>query len=124
MYSHKILSGLTAVTMTAALFPFCGSLSTDAALNAEEVTEFKALPGNGLTACLAGSVLRGGSYKYINETIRIPSQLQEQANRLAEEGKTPLLFAKDEMPLGIIAVADVIKEDGPEAIRQLRNMGQ
>lgn len=88
-----------------------------------EVTDFEALPGNGVSALYNGEKLIGGSLKYINEIVSVPQTLQEQANKLAKEGKTPLLFAEDEKLIGIIAVADTIKEDSPEAIRQLKAMG-
>ena len=89
-------------------------------IEAREVTDFKALPGNGLSAVLEGAVLKGGNSRFITE---IPKELAEKAQALAEEGKTPLLFSRDDEMLGIIAVADVIKEDSPEAVRQLQNMG-
>lgn len=88
-----------------------------------EVTDFAALPGNGVSALYNGKKLIGGSLKYINEIVSVPQTLQDQANKLAQEGKTPLLFAEDEKLIGIIAVADTIKEDSPEAIRQLKAMG-
>ncbi len=88
-----------------------------------EVTDFQALPGNGLTAVLNGAVLMGGSLKYISSQAEISAEAKAKAEALAEAGKTPLLFAKDGQLLGIIAVADVIKEDSPQAIRELQNMG-
>ena len=84
---------------------------------------FEALPGNGLTAVYEGSTLLGGSYKFINSRAAIGTDMKNQAEKLSEEGKTPLFFAKDGELAGMIAVADVIKEDSPEAIRQLQNMG-
>ena len=92
-------------------------------LTAEEAEQFKALPGSGLTASLDGAVLFGGSYKFISERVRVPDDAKEQAERLSEEGKTPLLFARDGELCGIIAVADVIKADSPQAIKEMRNMG-
>ena len=88
-----------------------------------EVTDFQALPGNGLTAVLDGAVLMGGSLKYISSQTVLPAEVKAQAEALADSGKTPLLFAKDGELLGIIAVADVIKEDSPQAIKELQNMG-
>ena len=88
-----------------------------------EVSNFEALPGNGLTAELNGSTLLGGSTKFISSKVTIPPELEQSAVSLAEGGKTPLLFAAGDKLLGIIAVADTIKEDSPEAITQLRNMG-
>lgn len=92
-------------------------------LTAEEAEQFKALPGSGLTASIDGAVLFGGSYKFISERVRVPDDAKEQSERLSEEGKTPLLFARDGELCGIIAVADVIKADSPQAIKEMRNMG-
>ena len=89
----------------------------------EEVSNFKALAGNGLTAILKGATLCGGNLEYISTKSTIPEQLKAKAEALSEEGKTPLFFARDKRFLGIIAVADVIKEDSPQAIRELQNMG-
>ena len=89
----------------------------------QEVTDFEALPGNGLTAKLSGRSLTGGSLKFIGEKTAIPDKLQEAAEALAQQGKTPLLFMSDMRLAGIIAVADTIKADSPKAIRELRNMG-
>ena len=88
------------------------------------ITDFTALPGNGLSGRTEGSSLLGGSYTFIREKIEENGEkLQQQAEQLAKQGKTPLLFAKDEKLLGMIAVADVIKEDSPQAIAELQNMG-
>ncbi len=91
--------------------------------NAPEVRDFQALPGNGLSGRLEGSLLAGGSLSYIRREAEVPLQMQRAAERFAGEGKTPLLFAKDGRLLGILAVADVIKEDSAEAVRQLQHMG-
>ncbi len=88
-----------------------------------EVTDFQAMPGNGLTACLAGSVLHGGNLDYISRHARVADGVRTQAEALAEEGKTPLYFCQDGRLLGVIAVADAMKADSPEAIRQLKQMG-
>ena len=88
-----------------------------------EVENFKALAGNGLTAFVNGSKLTGGSLKFIGNLVEVPDDIRQKAEKLAEEGKTPLLFAEENTLLGIIAVADVIKEDSPEAVRELHNMG-
>jgi len=88
-----------------------------------EVERFEALPGNGLTASLSGRTLTGGSMKYIESRVPVHSDMKKQAESLAEQGKTPLMFARDNQLLGVIAVADVIKQDSPEAIRELKNMG-
>ena len=92
-------------------------------LEACEVTRFQALPGNGLSAVLEGKTLLGGSMKFIGGQVSVPAGLKAKAEQLAENGKTPLLFASDGKLLGIIAVADVIKEDSPRAVRELQNMG-
>ena len=92
-------------------------------LTAGAVEQFKALPGNGLTASLDGAVLLGGSYKFISEQIPVPDEIKAQSERLSEEGKTPLFFTCDGELCGIIAVADTLKEDSPGAIKELRNMG-
>ena len=92
-------------------------------LSAPEITDFQALPGNGLTATSEGQVLLGGSMKYIKSQVTVPASLSHQAEQLAENGKTPLLFARNGKLLGIIAVADVIKPDSPQAVRELQNMG-
>ena len=89
----------------------------------EEVTGFQALPGNGLSAVLGNDTLTGGSMKFISSQTRVPSDLQAKAEALAEQGKTPLLFTRNGKLLGIIAVADVIKEDSPRAVKELQNMG-
>ena len=88
-----------------------------------EVTDFQSLPGNGLTAMLKETTLSGGSLKFITTVAEVPDALAQEADRLAEEGKTPLFFALDGKLLGIIAVADVIKEEAPQAVRELKNMG-
>ena len=92
-------------------------------LAAGEVEQFKALPGNGLTAFLDGAVLLGGSYKFISEQIPVPDEIKGKSERLSEEGKTPLFFTCDGELCGIIAVADIIKEDSPQAIKEMQNMG-
>ena len=88
-----------------------------------ELEGFKALPGNGLTALLEGKTLLGGSGKYMRSRCAIPAALEQQAERLAGQGKTPLFFALDGKLLGILAVADVIKEDSARAVKELQNMG-
>ena len=89
----------------------------------EEVTDFTALPGNGLRAKFDGEMLVGGSFKFIKGQMMISDNLQKRSEVLAEEGKTPLFFGKSGKLLGIIAVADVIKEDSPQAVKELQNMG-
>ena len=92
-------------------------------LTVSETADFRALPGNGLTATLNGETLLGGSLAFISTQTDVPQTLRDKAEALAEEGKTPLLFAKGGKLAGVIAVADVIKEDSPAAIAALRNMG-
>ena len=97
-------------------------------LTAQEVTDFKALPGNGLTAKLDGKILAGGKLDFIKEMQKeIPTfagtTMEEKAETLAESGKTPLFFTFDGKILGIIAVADTIKDDSPQAIKELQEMG-
>ena len=88
-----------------------------------EVKEFHAVAGLGVCARYNQSELLGGSFAYISGKIFVPQEMRELAEKLAEEGKTPLLFAKDNVLLGMLAVADVLKEDAPEAIRRLQKMG-
>ena len=92
-------------------------------LTAPEVSDFHALPGNGLCAVLNNETLIGGSMKFVSSQVTVPAALSQKAEKLAMEGKTPLLFARNQKLVGIIAVADVIKEDSPQAIRELQNMG-
>ena len=87
------------------------------------VEDFRALPGNGLTAMLAGVPVYGGSMDFISGKVSVPESVREQANTLAEQGKTPLFFAKGDALLGVIAVADAIKEESPQAVRELQGMG-
>lgn len=89
----------------------------------EEVTGFQALPGNGLTAILDGHTLYGGNHTFISSKVSVDGDIQKKAEKLAEAGKTPLFFGNAERLLGVIAVADVIKEDSPQAIKELQNMG-
>ena len=89
----------------------------------DEITDFRALPGNGLTGVLAGRRLYGGNESFIKSKTTIPADMTAAATRLSGEGKTPLFFAEEGRFLGIIAVADTIKEDSAEAIKELQNMG-
>nr|WP_325293550.1 heavy metal translocating P-type ATPase [uncultured Oscillibacter sp.] len=95
----------------------------EAQIPAEEATDFQALPGNGLTARLGGASLSGGSLRFISTQATVPQDLQSKAEALAAQGKTPLFFSRDGELLGVIAVADVIKEDSPQAVKELQNMG-
>ena len=89
----------------------------------KELEDFQALAGNGMTGILEGHRLLGGSMKYISGQVTVGKQVKNQAQILAKQGKTPLLFAKDDVLIGMIAVADVIKEDSPKAVQELQNMG-
>ena len=89
----------------------------------EEVTGFQALSGNGLTAILDDHTLYGGNYTFISSKVSVDGDIQKKAEKLAEAGKTPLFFGNEDRLLGVIAVADVIKEDSPQAIKELQNMG-
>ena len=90
---------------------------------AGETQDFHAVPGNGLSGRLNGSLLEGGNLKFIRERAIISDEIQKKAELLAEDGKTPLFFSRDGKLMGIIAVADVIKEDSPQAVKELQNMG-
>lgn len=119
--------------------PLAGAILMEAAkrgLEAKEVIDFQAVPGNGLTARLqmAGQeqlsggeadsiILRGGNLKFISDRTKVPEEIKSISEQLAEEGKTPLFFSRDNELIGIIAVADVIKEESPRAVRELQNMG-
>ncbi len=93
------------------------------ALDLPAVTDFAALPGNGLTAKLEGRTIYGGSLSFIQTKAKVPAALAQQALALAEQGKTPLFFGSEGALLGVIAVADTIKEDSPRAVRELQQMG-
>lgn len=92
-------------------------------ISSAEADDFSALPGNGLSAVVNGKPVVGGSLQFIGSRTEIPKNIQEKAEKMAEEGKTPLLFTEDGHVLGVIAVADTIKPDSPQAIRELRGMG-
>lgn len=88
-----------------------------------EVTDFSAVVGNGLTATLAGKMIKAGNLAFVSKFVKVSDDMREKAVEFSKEGKTPLFFAADDRLCGIIAVADTIKEDSPEAVRQLKNMG-
>ena len=92
-------------------------------IKADALEEFKVLPGNGLTASHNGNRITGGSFKFISEQAEVSDEFGKSAEKLAEEGKTPLLFMQDDKVCGIIAVADIIKEDSPAAIRRFKRYG-
>ncbi len=97
--------------------------SEELGLKPEEITNFQAVAGNGLKGKRGKNLLLGGNMSYISSFVNIDDKTAEKAAALSEEGKTPMFFAEEGRLLGIIAVADVIKEDSPEAIRELQNMG-
>lgn len=110
--------------------PLAGAILEEAEerqISAQEVTDFQALPGNGLTAVLSKEnknwILRGGNFKFISEHVEVSDQIKRLAEQMAEEGKTPLFFSRNDELTGVIAVADVIKEDSPRAVKELQNMG-
>ena len=88
-----------------------------------EVTDFSAVVGNGLTATLAGKMIKAGNLSFVSKFVKVSDDMRAKAVEFSKEGKTPLFFAADDRLCGIIAVADTIKEDSPEAVRQLKNMG-
>lgn len=88
-----------------------------------EVTDFSAVVGNGLTAILAGKMIKAGNLAFVSKFVKVSDDMREKAVEFSKEGKTPLFFAADDMLCGIIVVADTIKEDSSEAVRQLKNMG-
>lgn len=90
---------------------------------AAEVTDFSAVVGNGLTATLAGKMIKAGNLAFVSKFVKVSDDMRAKAVEFSKEGKTPLFFAADDRLCGIIAVADTIKEDSPEAVRQLKNMG-
>ena len=92
-------------------------------INVADVADFRILPGNGLQCTIGDKKLLGGSMSFISGLVSVPEDMMRQAERLADEGKTPLMFGLGDKLLGIIAVADVIKEDSTEAVKELRNMG-
>ena len=92
-------------------------------MSPREVTDFAAVAGNGLSAKSGGQVLVGGNYKFISEQISVSDTVKDRCDKLASEGKTPMFFGRGSELMGIIAVADVIKEDSPKAVLELKNMG-
>ena len=88
-----------------------------------ELTDFSAVVGNGLTATLAGKMIKAGNLAFVSKFVKVSDDMRAKAVEFSKEGKTPLFFAADDRLCGIIAVADTIKEDSPEAVRQLKNMG-
>ena len=125
-YTENELLGKALALEVKSEHPLAGAIvrrGSENDITPDEVTEFAALPGNGLKARLAGSVITGGSLSYISNLVNVPEDMKKQADSLAGLGRTPLLFAEDDRLIGIIAVADVIKEDSPGAVEELKNMG-
>ena len=125
-YTENELLGKALALEAKSEHPLAGAIvrrGSEKSITPDEVTEFTALPGNGLKARLDGSVITGGSLSYISNLVNVSEDMKKQADSLAELGRTPLLFAEDDCLIGIIAVADVIKEDSPRAVEELKNMG-
>ena len=125
-YTENELLGKALALEVKSEHPLAGAIvrrGSENDITPDKVTEFAALPGNGLKARLAGSVITGGSLSYISNLVNVPEDMKKQADSLAGLGRTPLLFAEDDRLIGIIAVADVIKEDSPGAVEELKNMG-
>ena len=124
--SEKTLISLAYALETKSEHPLARAIverAEEVKIDAREVTDFRALPGNGLSAMLDGEQLQGGNLTFISGQAEIPQRMRDQAERLAGEGKTPLFFSRAGRLVGIIAVADTIKEDSPQAVRELQNMG-
>ena len=118
--------GLAAALEAKSEHPLARAVMTKAeedGINVADVEDFRILPGNGLQCTIGDKKLLGGSMSFISGLVSVPEDMMRQAERLADEGKTPLMFGLGDKLLGIIAVADVIKEDSTEAVKELRNMG-
>ena len=125
-YSGDELMDLAAALEAKSEHPLARAIikaAADSGRQTAEVSQFKALPGNGLSAVLNGKELYGGNHKFISNITEVPAGMAQQAEELAATGKTPLFFAAGGDLIGIIAVADVIKDDSYEAVREMRNMG-
>ncbi len=120
------LLGLAAALEAKSEHPLARAVMTKAEeedINVADVADFRILPGNGLKCTIGDKKLLGGSMSFISGLVSVPEDMMRQAERLADEGKTPLMFGLGDKLLGIIAVADVIKEDSTEAVKEFRNMG-
>ena len=120
------LLGLAAALEAKSEHPLARAVMTKAEeddINVADVADFRILPGNGLKCTIGDKKLLGGSMSFISGLVSVPEDMMRQAGRLADEGKTPLMFGLEDRLLGIIAVADIIKEDSTEAVKELRNMG-
>ena len=120
------LLGLAAALEAKSEHPLARAVMTKAEeddINVADVADFRIFPGNGLKCTIGDKKLLGGSMSFISGLVSVPEDMMRQAERLADEGKTPLMFGLGDKLLGIIAVADVIKEDSTEAVKELRNMG-
>ena len=123
-YNEETLLALAAALEAKSEHPLAKAVMERAGgMALDEVSEFTALPGNGLSAKLAGSEITGGSFKFISQKTAVPAAIAQRAESLAAEGKTPLLFARDGELAGLIAVADTIKDDSSQAIKELQGMG-
>lgn len=123
-YNEETLLALAAALEAKSEHPLAKAVMERAeGMAIEEVSEFTALPGNGLSARLGGSEISGGSFKFISQKTAVPAAIAQRAESLAAEGKTPLLFARDGELAGLIAVADTIKDDSAQAIKELQGMG-
>lgn len=120
------LLGLAAALEAKSEHPLARAVMTKAEeddINVADVADFRIFPGNGLKCTIGDKKLLGGSMSFLSGLVSVPEDMMRQAERLADEGKTPLMFGLEDRLLGIIAVADVIKEDSTEAVKELRNMG-
>ncbi|MBQ9251765.1 MAG: heavy metal translocating P-type ATPase [Clostridia bacterium] len=125
-YDEKTLLTLAASVEQLSEHPLAKAIlweAQDQNLPLEKATDFEALPGNGIRAAVNRGKIIGGSLSYIRSQIQLPDDVAQRANQLSEQGKTPLLFSLNGQLIGMIAVADVIKEDSPQAIAELRSMG-
>ncbi|MBQ9211939.1 MAG: heavy metal translocating P-type ATPase [Clostridia bacterium] len=125
-YDEKTLLTLAASVEQLSEHPLAKAIlweAQDQNLPLEKATDFEALPGNGIRASVGQGKIIGGSLSYIRSQIQLPDDVAQRANQLSEQGKTPLLFSLNDQLIGMIAVADVIKEDSPQAIAELRSMG-
>lgn len=125
-YSDKELVSFAVSLEALSEHPLAGAVKKYASENniaVREVCNFRAVPGNGLTAELDGAVIKGGNLKYISQTVSVEKAELDLVSRYSDSGKTPLLFAKEGSLIGIIAVADTVKEDSAQAVKELKNLG-
>ncbi|MBO5543449.1 MAG: heavy metal translocating P-type ATPase [Oscillospiraceae bacterium] len=125
-HTAEELLGLAAALEKKSEHPLARAIMREAEkqkIAAGEVADYRTLAGNGVRASFGGKTIHGGSLRYISSVGAVSESMMQEADRLADQGKTPLFFCEEDRPLGIIAVADAMKEDSPEAIHMLRNMG-